>query len=187
MSLARAAFEGLAGAGSSPVAQLGGGCNPSGSPSPWAPARFGPRHDEHRAPGCAAHPGQAGHPPPPAPARRPAPPAGPAARSPVLARAAGPWLAARPLTSPALNRQRTVPHSCLADRYEDGGHHASPGWCTPHPAARLQSPQTAGLVKPGRSRSAAQIPAGHRPAVHSASPPDVAGSPDSCQPRATRC
>ena len=133
------------------------------------------------------HPGQAGHPPPPAPARRPASPAGPAARSPVLARAAGPWPAARPLTSPALNRQRTAPHSCLADRYEDGGHHASPGGARPTRRPGSQSPQNAGLVKPGRSRSAAQIPAGHRPAVHSASPLDVAGSPDSCQPRATRC
>ena len=184
MSLGRVAFKGLADAESSPVAQLGGGCNPSGSPSPWAPARFGPRHDEHRARVAP----RAGWPPA---AASTSPPASLTSRASSTLTRTRPrsWAVARSQTAhiARLERQRTAPHSCLADRYEEGGHHASPGGARPTRRPGSQSPQNAGLVKPGRSRSAAQIPAGHRPAVHSASPLDVAGSPDSCQPRATRC
>jgi hypothetical protein len=91
------------------------------------------------------------------------PPAGPAAPSPAAGRAAGPWPAARP-RSPRPPLIGAYDPFLPADRYHEGGHHASPGWCMPHPANITRSHRSAqDWRSPGRRRSAAPmalLPAG---------------------------
>jgi hypothetical protein len=134
MSLGRVAFKGLADAESSPVAQLGGGCNPSGSPSPWAPARFGPRHDEHRARVAP----RAGWPPA---AASTSPPASLTSRASSTLTRTRPrsWAVARSQTAHIARLESAAygPPFLLGRPVRGRWPPCLSRWCTPHPAARL--------------------------------------------------